>query len=166
MKRLLSIMLMVAAVLSVSAQAEKLHKSVYKGDPMLDTQDAILWSSDHTMIKENADGTCIVILECKDHIFTDDEKFRVGFYDDGGNLLTMCDAWYYRTSSDGNAVVLVNSGFSNDSIPGSEAISDGRYMVPRKAILDYLKQGKGYVRFVTTTYGDYIYDVQLAAIKE
>lgn len=166
MKRLLSIMLMVAAVLSVSAQAETFRKVIHKGDPLLGSQDAILWDSPHSLIVEKADGTCTVALGCKDHIFTADEKFRVGFYDDGGNLLAMCDAWYYRTSSDANVAALVDSGFSNDSIPGSEAISDGRYLVPRKAILDYLKQGKGYVRFVTTTYGDYIYDVQLAAIKE
>ena len=165
MKKIMMTMLLLLAGLAVSAQVETFRKITRKGDPMLGTQDATIWDSMHSRIAENADGTCSICLDCKNHVFVEG-KFRVGFYDDAGNLISMCDSWYFRTSSDATTAFLVENGFSNDSIPGSKNIGNGKYMVPCKAILEYLKKGKGHVRFVTTTYGDYIYDVSVAAIKE
>ena len=157
-------MLLLLAGLTVSAQVETFKKFVRKGDPMLGTKDAILWESLHTLISERSDSTYYISLECKNHIFADG-TFRVGFYDDAGNLIGMCKNWLYNTSSDATTAILSERGFSDDSIPGSRK-QYGKYMVTRKTILEYLKKGKGYVRFVTTTYGDYIYDVSVAAIKE
>lgn len=165
MKKIMMTMLLLLAGLTVSAQVETFKKVVRKGDPMLGTKDAILWESLHILISERSDSTYSISLECKNHIFVDG-AFRVGFYDDAGNLISMCDSWYFRTSSDATTAFLVENGFSNDSIPGSKNIGNGKYMVPIKTILEYLKKGKGHVRFVTTTYGDYIYDVSVAAIKE
>ena len=81
----------------------------------------------------------------------------------------MTETWHY-TRRDGERCTLTydpeTGEATNPTLGIRKNIGNGKYMVPCRAILEYLKKGKGHVRFVTTTYGDYIYDVSVAAIKE
>lgn len=157
---------MLSAVLTASAQIETLKEVFDKADPMLGTPDSKAWISDHAVIHDESRNYELCLI-CDESIFKN-EPIKVGFYDSKDNLLAMCDSWYAKLADDMQCAWLVENGFSSDSIPGSESLNKkpAKYMVPRKAILDYLLKGEGYVRFVTTAFGGELYDVRIAAIRK
>ena len=159
MKRLLLIMALVLTALTSVAQ-EIMKEYKMNGDPLLDMQDAYVLHSDHVTVAVMDGEECHVVIKISNHIFTD-KPFRVGFYDNYGNLLYMCDKWECRVEEDGRRAYLVDYGFCKTDIPGSVDCGNGRYMLPRKAILEYLLKRDGYVRFVTTEFGGHLYDISV-----
>lgn len=164
MKRLLFIVAMVLSALTAGAQ-EIMQEYQMPGDPLLDMQDAYVLHSDHVTVAVIDGGECHVVISISDHIFTD-KSFRVGFYDNDGNLLYMCDKWECRVEEDGHRAFLVDYGFCKTNIPGSMDVGNDRYMLPRKAILEYLLKRDGYVRFVTTEFGEHLYDISVRLPKQ
>lgn len=163
MKKVLFLFLMCLPMI-LGAQVEMMSQHKIKADQMIGTGDATAWISKHVSIVETNDGKVGIVLYMDGHIFID-KPFRVGFYDEKDNLIYICDRWSCQTEDDRQSARLVDSGFSNSKIEGSSEIGNNRYLVPRETILKYLKESKGYIRFVTTTYGGHIYDIK-ASIKK
>ena len=157
---------MLVASLAASAQVEKLIEVMEKGDPMLETVDTRLLVSERVYISDEGRGYKVSLYSAGG-VFKRD-PVKVGFYDNDGNLLMMVDTWHVKLNDDLQMLSLVENGFSKDSIPGCERVEKPtpRYIVPRKFIYDYVTKGEGYVRFVATTYGGYVYDVSAAYKKE
>lgn len=164
MKRLLFIMALVLSHLGVGAQ-EIMQEYQMTGDPLLDMHDAYVLHSDHVTVAVMDGDECHVVIRIRDHIFTD-KPFRVGFYDNDGNLLYICDQWECRVEDDGCRAYLVDYGFCKTYTPWGVDCGNGRYMLPRKSILEYLLKREGYVRFVTTEFGGHLYDISVKLPKK
>ncbi len=165
MKKILSFAIILLATINSSAQElEKLSKINIKGDELLGTKPSILWVSDHVKILQE-DDECYINLIIKNHIFIDN-PFKVAFYDKKDNLVINCYMWCARLTDDHQRAQLVENGFTRDSIPGVQSLGDDRYLIPSSTFVKYAMSHEGYIRFVTYTYGDYLYDIRAVFTKE
>ncbi len=138
-----------------------------EGDVLLNIPASTGWDSPHVMIVEFEDGDSKIRLEHGSNIFMNN-PFKIGFYDNNNNLQKMINSWHAKVSQDGQSATLVENGFSDDFIEGATEINGslGKYMIPIKVLIEYIKMHNGYIRFVTTTYGNHIYDIKVALEKK
>ena len=165
MKKILSIaMMLLVTIISSAQEVEKLSKINIEGDELLGTKPSVLWVSDHVRILQE-DDEFYICLKIKNHIFID-TPFKIAFYDKNDNLVINCYMWSARLTDDHQMARLVENGFTRDSIPGVQSISDDRYLIPSSTFIKYAMSHEGYIRFVTYTYGDYLYDIRALFAKE
>lgn len=157
---------MVFASLTACAQeVETMIKRTVDEDEMKENPGGTVWVCKHMAMMVSGEDAVITMF-CKEHVF-DDEPFKFGFYDESGKLVLFIKSWHAKPSSDRQNATFVANGFSNDSIAGARLVNGslGKYMIPTKAVVDYVTTHKGKIRVLTTAYGGHEYEV-LAVIKE
>ena len=158
MKKISFIIILVMATLTTLAQTkEYMHIYHLEADEFMEIKECTVWKSEHIMITRDVDGKSIIALNCNDHIFTGEQAVKVALYDKNNEMIVVIDQWYAKESEDCTREMLVDNGFSTDSIPGAVKTGD-RYMIPRTAFVDYFVKNNLCARFFTTTYGGYVYD--------
>ena len=149
---------------------EELVQTSKKGDPMLGTKDRVVWRSEHAQIDEGKYGP-IITLNHDGHVFVKGDT-RLGLYTIQDSLMGMATILLNaKPSSDGQHFFIQGAMFSMDSIPNGE-YSDDKFYVKKawrlrtRDAIQWAQYNDGYIRIVTPTYGDYLYDIKLKFYKD
>jgi hypothetical protein len=171
MKKVLSIIALIAVTLTASAQEiETLTYHKTEGDPMTNTSSGEMWIGTHVGISLPDNGFNKIMFKMKDHIFVKNYSTKIGYYTANDSLIGMGTIVTAPISGDGQ-IMSFSVAFSNDSLPHSE-YSEKQFVMPKswrvrvRDMITWLKETDGYLRFVTRTYGEHIYDVRFRLKKE
>lgn len=170
MKKVLSIFALLLIGMMASAQVETLTCKKVDADPMTNTSGGVEWIGSHVCISLPNKGIPWIILYRKDHIFVKNYSTKIGYYTANDSLIGMATMVIPRPTQDGTRM-MIGASFANDSIPYAE-YSDDKFVM-KKAwrvrvvdIVRWLKETDGYIRIVTETYGNHLYDVKFRLKKE
>ena len=172
MRKLLLIMLMMLAVLTVSAQG-KWEKSVVEGDPLkgTETSDVYIytvpemgsfvfwnWSTyQFRLISETSQFN----IESGYNTYIGNFSgitVHVGLYDDNDKLLEKFDMWLDKESNRGNQFVRTrNAGTMSNPVGQKGKV---------KKIFKVLQGDKGYVRILTERFNRTDFDIKITPFKE
>ena len=171
MKKSLSIIALLLIGMTASAQViETLTYQKTEGDPMTNTSAGEKWVGTHVGISLPYDGWQYIIIKMKDHIFVNNSSTKIGYYTANDSLIGMASVLVPQITQDGQRMV-IGPAFSQDSIPYGEYSDDKFYSkkswrVRAVDIVKWLKETDGYIRIVTQTYGNHLYDVRFRLRKE
>ena len=170
MKKVLSIAMMLLAVMTAGAQVETLTPMKVEADPMTNTSGGVEWLGKHVCISLPDKGIPWIILYMKDHIFVKNYSTKIGYYTANDSLIGMATMVSPQPTQDGTRM-MIGASFAKDSIPYAE-YSDDKFVMKKawrvrvEDVVKWLKETDGYIRIVTETYGNHLYDVKFRLKKE
>lgn len=169
MKKVLSIVIMLLAVITAGAQVETLTYTKVDADPMTNTSSGVEWVGRHVRISLPDKGIPWIILYKKDHIFVKNYGTKIGYYTANDSLIGMGTIVRPEISQDGTWM-MVGPAFSKESLPHAKYYEDKilntSWRVTVNDVVEWLNETDGYIRIVTETYGNHIYDVKFRLKKE
>ena len=170
MKKVILMWMMAVEVMTATAQVEQMVRHAEKADPMRDNPGMTYWESRHVCISETKDGKYYLSIFNPQYVFTEDDKAKVGFYNQKGKLIFMSERWQC-IKGDGATQLWLEYGFTKDSTKYSMEpdpcgtsvkhivanIEKYRIVEPRH-VLQFLKENRGYIRIVTPIYYNGLFD--------
>ena len=170
MRKVLSIIALLLIGMVASAQVETLTFKKVEADPMTNTSGGVEWIGSHVCISLLDKGIPWIILYRKDHIFVNNFSTKIGYYTKNDSLIGMGTFIRPNITQDGTRM-FIGPAFSDNELPHSE-YSDDKFVVKKSwrvrvvDIVEWLKETDGYIRIVTETYGNHLYDVKFRLKKE
>lgn len=161
MKKLFLLALLLSAM-SVNAQ---LKHSTIPADELTGKPETQMYTCGNMTFYDDGKNVRI-IAKCHEHIFTNG-YFTAGFYDKDGKLIIKADQWFNMKNDNGQYTELSKNVGTENYVPeimgenprkGKGYSGETRYGLTTRMFLDYLLNGDGYIRFITTTYGNFQYE--------
>ena len=165
MKRIISVVVVLMAMITINAQGiETLDSVRVEPDVLLSTEGKIELRSHHVVIEIYDNGTVKWHLQNPPHIFVDDKDafgnykgycdVKIALYKEDGSLLSMGEKWRGIPSEHGSYMQMVAKG----------EVVNARDERAQLTIADWLFASKlqrgSYFRVVSPVYGDYLMDVK------
>lgn len=155
----------IAIIIPMAASAQLKHTTIHEDELTGKPKTEVYTSGNMTFYD---DGKNVRILaKCHDHIFTKGQFFIAGFYDRNDSLIIKADDWFNMKNDNGQYAELSKNVGTENYVPeimgesprqGKDYSGKTRYGLTTRMFLDYLLNGDGYIRFITTTYGNYEYE--------